>query len=214
MRIYLYGLILARNARLVPSNVTGVRGASVELVACDDLAALVSRVESASSHDLEAVRAHDRAIKAVVQRGATATAVRFGQTFEDEAELRKHLGDQAKQLAETLESLDGCVEMRLLMHLEPEPAKRESATSPGTAYLESLRGSTRVAGLALRGAIGPVVLGERVEELPRAQGVAFAHHIRREDEAQYRDRIATQPSLADATVVGPLALHAFAQGMT
>jgi hypothetical protein len=213
VRIYLYGLILARNAHLVPSHILGIRGSTLDVVSCDGLAALVSRVESASSHDLDAVRGHDHAIQSVVHHGATATAVRFGQTFADEAELRRHVGEHATTLTATLEALDGCVEMRLLMHLQPQPAPAADATSPGTAYLESLRGSNRVAGLALRGALGPIVRGERVEELPRATGVAFAHLIRREDEAEYRDSVATQPSLADATIVGPLALYAFAEGV-
>lgn len=212
MRIYLYGLILARNAHLVPPHIAGIRGATVDVLPCDGLAALVSRVDSASSRDLDAVRGHDHAIQSVVHHGATATPVRFGQTFADDAELRRHLADHAKELTATLDALDGCVEMRLLMQIEAPPRAPAHADSPGTAYLEALRGSRRVAGLALRGALGPVVRDERVEELPRAAGVAFAHLIRREDEAAYRDSIATQPSLAAATVVGPLALYAFAQG--
>ena len=212
MRTYLYGLILGRNAHLVPAHITGIHGATVAVIPCDGVSALVSSVESASSADLDAIRAHDHAMQAVVHHGATASAVRFGQTFRDEDEMRRHVAERAATLATTLEDLDGCVEMRLLMTLPAEAAPAPPASSPGRAYLESLRGSARVAGLALRDALGPVVRAERVEELPRAAGVAFAHLIRRADEQRYRDAVAALTSLQDATIVGPLALYAFAEG--
>jgi hypothetical protein len=59
-----------------------------------------------------------------------------------------------------------------------------------------------------------VVRDERVEELPRAAGVAFAHLISREQESDYRASVAAHPSLSDARIVGPLALYAFAQEST
>ena len=213
MRTYLYGLILGRNAHLVPPHIMGINGARLEVIPCEALAALVSAVEPPSSHDLNALRAHDHAIQAVVHHGATATAVRFGQTFPSASDLQRHVADRAGELAGALEELDGCVEMRLLMHLEEPPATDTSELPPGRAYLESLRASNRVSGLSLRGALGPVVQREQVEELPRGSGVAFAHLIRRSDEQGYRDAIASQPSLAKATVVGPLALYTFAPGV-
>ena len=210
MRIYLYGLILARNAPLVSSAIRGIGGATVRLLPLESLAALVSDA-SGGNNDLDAVRAHDRAMQAVVQGGVTATAVRFGQTFADESELRRHLG-RRPELAATLEKLEGQVEMRLLMTLPANEPVEAEASSPGTAYLESLRASTRVAGLTLRDALGPIVRAERVEELPRASGVAFAHLIERRDEQEYRDTVRSHPSLAEATVVGPLPLYAFGEG--
>lgn len=212
MRTYLYGLILSRNAHLVPAHIQGIGGARLGVLPCDALSALVSRVETARSNDLDALRAHDHAMQAVVHHGATAAAVRFGQTFADDAELRRHLGAGTAGFAATLETLDGCVEMRLLMTLDAEPPAPAAETTPGRAYLESLRASNRVAGLSLRGALGPVVRAERVEALPRAEGVAFAHLIRRSDESAYREAVAAHPSLSDAKIVGPLALYAFAEG--
>jgi hypothetical protein len=138
--------------------------------------------------------------------------VRFGQSFADEPELRRHLDERAGALAESLDALDGCVEMRLLMQLPDAPSSHPETSTPGRAYLERLRASNRVAGLGLRAALGPVVRAEHVEELPREAGVAFAHLIERDDEASYREAIASHPALADAKVVGPLALYSFAQG--
>ena len=212
MRTYLYGLILSRNAHLVPAHITGIRGAALGVLPCDSLSALVSVSDDAGGRDIDALRAHDHAIQSVVHHGATAAAVRFGQTFATEGDLRRHVSERAAAIAETLERLDGHVEMRLLMALEPEPepAKETEALPPGRAYLEGLRASNRVAGLALRAALGPVVRAEQVEELPRASGVAFSHLIRRDEENQYRDAVAAHPALAQATIVGPLALYSFA----
>ena len=213
MRTYLYGLILARNAHLVPPHIAGIHGATLSVLPCDALSALVSEVESASSRDLDALRAHDHAVQAVVHHGTTATAVRFGQTFSDATELRQHLAGRASTLAAILEELDGCVEMRLLMTVPPEHPAQQPDVAPGRAYLEKLRGSPRTTGLALQPALGDVVRAERVEELPNGAGVSFAHLIRREHEQTYRDAVASQPSLSAAKLVGPLALYAFAEGV-
>ena len=211
MRTYLYGLILSRNAHLVPAHITGIRGSALTVMPCGDIAALVSAVDTADHKDLDALRAHDHAVQAVVHHGATTSAVRFGQTFGDSEELRRHLAERAAQIGETLQRLDGHVEMRLLMTIPPGKPAETGAQSPGRAYLESLRASNRVSGLALRAALGPVVRAEQVEELPRASGVAFAHLIIREEETIYREAVSSHPSLGDATIVGPLALYSFAE---
>jgi hypothetical protein len=211
VRTYLYGLILSRNAHLVPAHITGIRGTALTVMPCGDIAALVGSVDAADHRDLDALRAHDHAVQSVVHHGATTSAVRFGQTFGDAVELRRHLAEHAAQISETLQRLDGHVEMRLLMSLPPGEPAETTAQSPGRAYLESLRASNRVSGLALRSALGPVVRAEHVEELPRSSGVAFAHLIMRAEETTYREAVASHPALGDAKIVGPLALYSFAE---
>jgi hypothetical protein len=105
--------------------------------------------------------------------------------------------------------------MRLLMAIDlppvPEPAEQ---IGPGRAYLERLRGglsNERVRGLSLREALGPMVIAERVEEIPPDRGAAFSHLIRRTDESAYRDAVAAHPSLGEAKLVGPLAFYSFAE---
>lgn len=221
MPSYLYGLILDRNAHLIPAHIPGIGGSTIRVLACGDLAALVSTVErGASRPGLDEVRAHDHALQAAVHHGATAVAVRFGQTFASDDDLRDDVKERCVELTSLLTNYDGCVEMRLLVAI-PEEMREKSEQplddeSPGTAYLKHLsRGARASRDLAnrwaLRAALGPSVLAERVEALPKSRGAVFSHLIKREEESGYREAIGLQPSLAEAHVVGPLALYAFSE---
>jgi gas vesicle protein GvpL/GvpF len=219
---YLYGLVLAGNAARVPKDFVGLQGSAVRVLTCGSLGALVSTVERMPARaTLEDVRVHDGVLQAVVDGKTTAAAVRFGQSFAGDDEACRHVTDHAERLAGVLEEYDGCVEVRLLLahapepEPEPEPAKplpTQSERGPGRAYLEQLRHAREhMKRLALRSALGPVVRAERVEELPRSRGVVFSHLVRRDELPVYRDAVATIPALAEAKMVGPLALYSFAE---
>ena len=212
MHTLLYGLILARNAHRLPERMEGVRGVRVSTLDESGLTALVSDYDHSMAPDLKALRAHDAVTQSAVRAGATIVPTRFPQLFSSDAELRAALARHASEHRATLERLDGCVEMHLLLEIEAQAAPKPSATTPGRAYLESLRDSGRVLGLSLRAALGPVVKDETVSPLPRASGAVFCHLIQRDDEKAYRDAVATQPSLSEARIVGPLALYSFAEG--
>jgi hypothetical protein len=188
----------------------------VRVVTCDELAALVSTLDRRPERaSLDDVRAHDRALQSIVHHGCTAAAVRFGQIFASDDEMRQHLGERGERVARLLEEYDGCVEMRLLLadvtELEEPVAPLDQTTRPGRAYLDRLKGTQqRLENLALYAALGPVVRAERVEALA-TRGVAFSHLIRRGEEADYRAAVAALPALANAVVVGPLALYSFAE---
>ena len=221
MPSYLYGLILGRNAHLIPAHISGIGGSTIRVLACGDVAALVSTVDRLPSRpSLDDVRAHDHALQAAVHHGATAVAVRFGQTFDSDDDLRRDVTARAAESVSVLADYDGCVEMRVLVAIpeteEGKPAPRIDDESPGTAYLNHLRKGARASRdlanrWALRAAIGPSVIAERVEALPKSRGAVFSHLIKRGEEAGYREAIGLQPSLAEAHVVGPLALYAFAE---
>jgi len=169
------------------------------------------------SATLEDVRAHDAVLQSVVDAGATAVAVRFGQSFDNDAHTCAHVDERGERALAVLREYEGCIEMRLLLAeevqaAEPTAMSQSEAVGPGRAYLEHARAERdRIEGLALRGALGPVVRAERVQVLPRGRGVAFAHLVRREDIDSYHEAVAALPALADAVVVGPLALYSFAE---
>lgn len=216
MATYLYGLILSRNAGRVPANVTGIDRAPVRVVACADLAALVSTVDrSPPRQDVESIIRHDGAMTAVVHHGITVAASRFGQTFADDGSLCDELAASSKRLRATLERYDGCGEMRIAMRdmMEPPASMRASVAppeAPGRAYLESLREKlTPRPAVDFREILGDLALDERIE--PRKGGRTIAHLVRFDDEEKYRIALYTNPALEGATITGPHALHSFAE---
>lgn len=218
MPTYLYGLLLARNAAHVPSDISGIQGAPVRVLTCNALGALVSTLDRPPGRaTLDDVRAHDAVLQSAVDAGSTAAAVRFGQSFAGDEEACRHVMERGERLVGVLGDFDGCVEIRLLLAHTSEPAPAKPATAaqasgPGRAYLEQLRDSREhLRRLTLRSALGPVVRAERIEELPRSRGVVFSHLVHRDDLAAYREAVAAIPALAQAKLVGPLALYSFAE---
>ena len=216
MGTYLYGLVLARNARRVPAT-AGIEGAPVRVIDCDILGAIVSTVHVAPPRaSLDDVRLHDAVLRAAVNAGATVAAVRFKQSFVDDDEACRHVAERGERIARLLEDYDGCVEMRLLLpvsHDAPVEPVVPPEQGPGRAYLEMLRAESRgrKVNLALADALGAVIRAERVEELPKSRGVVFAHLVARNALTAYRDAVAALPSLSGAKLVGPLALYSFAE---
>ncbi len=215
MAIYLYGLILRRNAERVPPDVIGLDHAAVRTVACDDLCALVSTIASSPPRqNLDALAAHDRASWMVVRHAVTAAASRYGQTFTDERALCGDLAMYRKALLATLERYDGYGEMRIIMRAVGEPRSVQAAIArpkdPGRAYLESVRDTLKPRpSLDFRSILGDLFLDERVER--RGDLQMIAHLVRFEDEATYRAAFYSHPAMENATITGPHALYSFAE---
>lgn len=222
MPTYLYGLILSRNAGRIGDRLAGIEGGRLRVVACGSLAALVGDVNQVPSRsNLEHIRAHDAALRAVVGLGVTVVASRFGQLFADDADACRDVGQHASRVERLLGEHDGCVEMRVLLahaDVDAEAANQavpaESELSPGRAYLEQLRARAALAAeraprISLADALGPVVRRERVELLPNATGVVVSHLVSRDEESAYRAAVAELPALREARVVGPLPLYGF-----
>ena len=215
MTTYLYGLTLSDSVAAV-SDGRGIAGAPVRGLSCGALTALVSTVSLDSARPtLDAVRAHDDVLQRIVDAGATVAAVRFGQTFPDDDACRAHVAERSERLTALLEAARDAVEMRVLVPMSESVAHAPTPSSdagPGRAYLESRRPSGAVApDLGLRAVLGTLVLAERVEGLPQTNGVAFVHLVKRASLVEYREALALLPALADARVVGPLALYSFAE---
>jgi len=205
----------------VPAGVRGIDGTAVRVLVCDDLGALVSTRDRATVEPtIDAVRAHDAAVQAAVDAGVTVAASRFRQSFADDAEACQHVMTHGARIAAMLEERDGCVEMRVLVQdsqrfpsVSAEPAGDVPRGGPGLAYLQQLRDKGEsMRRLSVRNALGPDagVRAERITPI-RDDAAAFAHLVHRDDLAAYRAAFSRVPALADATVVGPLALYTFAE---
>ncbi len=227
MATYLYGLLLADNASGVTATPKGIGGTPVRVLACGELAAIVSTTDAAPSRSVDNAFLHDHVLTMMVRAGTTIAAVRFGQQFDDDAACCREVASRATRVGRLLRDANGCVEMRVVVRLDddpspliarsepPSPAPSPStsgASAPGRAYLESRRPRPApVLNVALRDALGPLLREEKVEAPDWPAGVTIAHLIKRDDEVKYRVAIATLPGLADASVMGPFALYSFAE---
>lgn len=221
MPTYLYGLILARNAPRAPGDGRGIADAAVRVLRCGgSLAGLVSDLAAAPGRaSFDSIRAHDAALQQTVDAGVTVAAMRFGHSFTSDADACGHVSEYGGRVSALLERFDGCVEMRLLVpatglrgsRFETPDAQAATREGPGQAYLRQLRDERDVAHRwSLRAALGDVVRAERVSPI-RDQGAAFAHLVVRRDIAAYREAVRRVRELADATIVGPLALYSFSE---
>lgn len=201
-----------------PAAAAGIGGAPVRELPCGPLRAIVSTVDAKPVASMDVVREHDEVLRRFVDAGATVAAVRFGQSFADDAACAAEVAERAPRLVALLEAHRGCVEMRVLLPAdtasETQPAA--GAPGPGRAYLEALRSRGQVAPhLALAPMLAPSVRAERVERFASrtgaVRGIAFAHLVPRDDVAAYRQAVRAIPALAAARVVGPLPLYTFAE---
>jgi hypothetical protein len=108
---YVYGVVRGDGAA---PEITGIAGASLELVAADGVAALTSVAPDAY---LEAGRdelfAHSRVLEAALAKG-TVLPMRFGVVIPDEGTLREELLEgHGEELRGQLAAMDGKVELAL-----------------------------------------------------------------------------------------------------
>lgn len=209
MATYLYGLIRA-DRRPRDFSGTALGGAPLRLLACGELVALVSTVPGDRvAPTLESVQIHDHALGAAVRDGLTVVAVRFGQLFAGDDACCRHIAPRAGHLLALLTEYDACVEMRVLIPAASAPVandRPEPATSPGRAYLESLR--SRVPALpGMRAVLGDIVRSEVVEPLPHSRGYTFVHVVERAHLDAYRTALSSHEEYRRFRVVGPLALY-------
>lgn len=239
MAIRLYCLLTPVVPDAVPTGLTGVGGAPVRAITSRQVEAWVSDdvASRTSSVDPQEILEHSAVADAAVAGGRTPLPARFGQSFEDEADLWRALDPQSDSLARAFERLAGHVEMglivapalrRMLAGLQPVKGAVLDATAPGAGmrYLEEVRARSRAEDRLSAGvrraadrasaAVASFVHEEARQELQADRGViALAHLIRREHEEAYRSTVAALPAGEGSdrwqfVVVGPRAPFSFA----
>jgi hypothetical protein len=170
----------------VPDGLSGIEGAPVRALLVDGLEAWVSDVHPGPADAMPGikgqsliggVKAHDTVVETALTIGPTPVPARFGQRFDDDDACRDALERRAEPVSRVLTTLQGLIEMtllvtpstrRMLRDLQPvlagadstEPdAFEHAAHGPGRAYLESLRAKS-AAGGEMRSAV--MRLAERI----------------------------------------------------
>ena len=160
MSTHLYCL-LPGDAPEVPAGLKGVDGGAVRALAVNEVVAWVSDVERNVPVSIDGVKCHDAVVEAALELGATPVPARFGQRFPDDAACRDALSQRSPLIEKLLSSIQGLVEMtilitpstrRMLRELEPvipEMFEPDVAGS-GRKYLETLRSREAATGSAAR----------------------------------------------------------------
>ena len=146
---------------------------------------------------LEEISAHHRIVADAWERRPAVLPVRFGQWFATLGELTSALEPNLERYAGALERTAGTGEFSVRIQDPALPIPGAPPTGTGTEYLRAAaarerarrEASTRGVEVAaeLRGALGGLVIDERVDPLAEPRWLAVATHlVRRRDEEEYR----------------------------
>ena len=198
MKLAVYAIV-PREPRRLPAH--GVCGEKLTLVDCGDLRAVAGEVEAPPDLAESTLRAHDALVTEIASQVDALLPVRFATVVADAATLAGRLEPHAGDLRDALALVQGREQMTLRVFVEGrtaelstvpvEPGPDEAASGPGARYLARLLRAHRAARSvpeigALRDALAPLVVAERLEAQDKPPLVASVYHlIRRGDAPAY-----------------------------
>lgn len=169
--IHLYAFAHGLSA---PPAANGLRGAPLERVDVDGIAAIYSRHEgdglAEATRDL--ALAHGSVISAVDASAEAVLPVRFGERFGEVADLRAAVRARRSALEASLARVAGCAEIGLRV-LGSEPEHEPAAT--GTEYMQRLRAAGTGPAPALHRALEALSRDVRIS--PRAGHLLSASYL-------------------------------------
>jgi hypothetical protein len=163
----------------------GIAGEPLRLVYCGGIAAVTGDLPERPRPGRETLEAQDAVVRRLAERFSALLPARFGEAFADEATLAGRIAPRARELAEALGLVRGCVQMTLRVFGDPEPAPEaepEPAGGAGTRYLAARRREReRERSLPeidpLREALRPLLRAERIERHAAGRLLGTAYHL-------------------------------------
>jgi hypothetical protein len=181
---------------------TGLEDQPVVALLVEDLAVWVSRLDRPQP-SVTAVQAHNRVAEAAITEAVTPVPLRFGQWLEDEAALRRAVGERLSDYRAQLAQFAGCLEFGLRL-IDPAGAEKArdvhtSARTSGREYMQALRESSRLAEqqrqraeqvrARVQESLRDLVRAERVQDERTAHAVVtLSHLVARPQFDEYRAR--------------------------
>ena len=167
--IGVYALVLG-----TPQGVVGARGEPLRAVVCGEFSALTG--EAPPQLSVEALRAHEAAVRRIAEASEACLPARFGAASNDDASLLGDLTPRAAELSEALQLVRGREQMTLRVHGPALPAP--APASSGTRYLEERRRAWKFPELdPLRDALAELIRAERVERHSEPGLLASVYHL-------------------------------------
>lgn len=170
---------------------TGLAGEPLALTRCREVMAVTGQIEETPALSPEALAGHDAVVRRLAAEVEAILPARFGEAVRDESELSVHLAPRARDLAEALERVRGCVQMTLRIFGAPDPWNEEVEGGPGTRYLATKRlEHERATSLPeiepLREALRPWVRAQHSERRETGPLLGSVYHlVRKEDLPAY-----------------------------
>ena len=188
------------------SGLRGVGGEPVELITAGDLGIWTSPLPEGPVHaSIDAIAAHNAVIESALRPEVTPIPLRFGQRLDSADAVRDLIDREREAWLAKLRWFAGALEFGLRV-IDPHrtTAARLVQRAPsggGRQYLEDVarrraedRGAREEAervAAKLRAYIGDAALGERVDPLRTAHGLAtIAYLVRRAEFDVFRERVA------------------------
>src|SRR6187397_2640156 len=131
MSTHLYCVLPGETPASVPSGLTGVEGGSVRALPVDHLVAWVSDVQRDIPVSIDGVRAHDAVVEAAFETGSTPVPARFGQRFANDDACAAALISRGPSVESLLASMQGFVEMTIIITPSTRHDPRTRAGDPG-----------------------------------------------------------------------------------
>ncbi|HXT18771.1 MAG TPA: GvpL/GvpF family gas vesicle protein [Gemmatimonadaceae bacterium] len=232
MSTHIYCVLPAAARAPMPPGLVGVDDAPVRALAAGTIVAWISDLPTGAAPSVDGIRAHDAVVQAALETGTTPAPVRYGQRFTDDVAARDALERVAASVDAMLETVQGSVEMTLILTPSTKRMMRDLqpvipemlAESPGSGrrYLEALvareagTGAVRQALDALTqrltAAVQRMVRRSTVhEQLTRMPLRTMSHLIAKEFIEPYREALSAVKGGADFRflVVGPRAPYSF-----
>ena len=198
-----------------PSGAVGARGEPLQPVRCGELTLLTG--EAPPPLSVEALRAHEAALRRIAEGCEACLPARFGAQAADADALLAAIAPRERELRDALQLVRGREQMTLRVLGPGAPAPLATAAAgPGTRYLEERRQARRIPELdPLRTALEGMARAERIERHSEPGLLASVYHlIDRGASAQYR-RVVEQTPLEGLRVhiSGPWPAWSFAPEM-
>lgn len=233
MSIHLYCVLPAAPRASVPPAINGVAGSRVRALETNRLVAWVSDIERGVPVTVDGVKAHDAVVHAALDLGSTPVPARFGQRFDDDQACLAALANRAPDVEALLATMQGTVEMtllitpstrRMLRDLEtPVPNSMDAVDeSSGRRYLEGLKrreeasedireAASHLAAKLSAAAFPFVLRAAEHQPITRLPMVTISHLITRECAEQYRAAVEGVDTGGELRVliIGPRAPYSF-----
>ncbi len=171
--------------RRAPREAVGARAEPLLEIGFEGFCVLAGDAPPALSVD--ALRAHEAAVRRIAQACAACLPARFGAAAADEEALRRELAPRAAELLEALQLVEGREQMTLRVHgrgpapladAPPFGLRPSPAGGPGTRYLEDRRRARHLPELdPLRTALASLTRAERVERHSEPGLLASVYHL-------------------------------------